>query len=124
MVCIRCKMVVKSELEKLGLHYVSVDLGEVDVIENISKEQLNSLGIALKKTGLELLDDNKKILVEKIGFVKPEIVPEIIEPVRKIVENKKEKVKAKKPKNKNKMSSKKPSGFNSQVVHGSGPKDP
>jgi hypothetical protein len=38
MVCIRCKMVVKDELAKLGLHYTSVELGEVDIMETISAE--------------------------------------------------------------------------------------
>ena len=39
MVCIRCKMVVKDELEKLGLHYTTVELGEADILENISPVQ-------------------------------------------------------------------------------------
>jgi AraC-like DNA-binding protein len=59
-------MVVKSELEKLGLHYTTVDLGEVEITDKISKDQLDNLSIALRNTGLELMDDNKKILVEKI----------------------------------------------------------
>jgi len=74
MVCIRCKMVVKSELEKLGLHYITVDLGEAIVREEISPEQLTRLGIALKKTGLELMDDKKSILVEKIKTIIIELV--------------------------------------------------
>lgn len=74
MVCIRCKMVVKSELEKLGLHYITVDLGEAVVREEISPEQLTRLGIALKKTGLELMDDKKSILVEKIKTIIIELV--------------------------------------------------
>ncbi|NVO11573.1 MAG: helix-turn-helix transcriptional regulator [Bacteroidales bacterium] len=74
MVCIRCKMVVKSELEKLGLHYKSVDLGEVEVIEDISSDQFKQLGLALKKTGLELMDDKKSILVEKIKTIIIELV--------------------------------------------------
>ena len=39
MVSIRCKMLVKSELDKLGLHYILVDLGEVEIMEDISAEQ-------------------------------------------------------------------------------------
>ena len=69
MVSIRCKMVVKSELEKLGLHYITVDLGEAEIKEEISAEQLASLSIALKKTGLELIEDKKNILVEKIKTI-------------------------------------------------------
>ena len=59
-------MVVKSELEKLGLHYTTIDLGEVEITDKISKDQLDNLKVALKLTGLELMDDNNKILVEKI----------------------------------------------------------
>jgi len=66
MVCIRCKMIVKSELEKLGMHYAAVELGEVEITEKVSKEQIDNLGVALNLVGLELMDDNKKILVEKI----------------------------------------------------------
>jgi len=74
MVCIRCKMVVKSELDKLGLHYTRVELGEVEIMENISTEQLLRLNVALKKTGLELLDDNKTIMVEQIKTIIIEMV--------------------------------------------------
>jgi AraC-like DNA-binding protein len=66
MVCLRCKMTVKSELEKLGLHYIIVNLGEVDIMEDITQEQVARLGAGLRKSGLELMDDNKSILVEKI----------------------------------------------------------
>ena len=74
MVSIRCKMVVKSELEKLGLHNITVGLGEAEIREEISAEQLASLRIALKKTGLELMDDKKNILVEKIKTIIIEMV--------------------------------------------------
>jgi AraC-like DNA-binding protein len=74
MVCIRCKMVVKSELKKLGLHYITVDLGEAEIMEEISPEQLTQLGAALKKTGLILMDDKKSILVEKIKATIIELV--------------------------------------------------
>ena len=39
MVCIRCKMIVKDELSKLGLHYTRVELGEAEIIENVTNEQ-------------------------------------------------------------------------------------
>jgi AraC-like DNA-binding protein len=74
MVCIRCKMVVKSELEKLGMQYISVDLGEAEISDDISNEQLNKFGIALKKSGLELMDDKKSIIVEKIKTIIIELV--------------------------------------------------
>jgi AraC-like DNA-binding protein len=67
-------MVVKSELEKLGLNYTSIELGEVEVLDTISKDQLDSLSVALKLTGLELMDDNKKILVEKIKTIIIELI--------------------------------------------------
>jgi AraC-like DNA-binding protein len=69
MVCIRCKMVVKSELEKLGLHHTRVELGESEIMEDISPAQKELLDIALRKTGLELMDDKKSILVEKIKTI-------------------------------------------------------
>lgn len=59
-------MVVKAELEKLDLHYIIVELGEVEIMENISKTQLKSLDSSLRKAGLEVMDDNKTILVERI----------------------------------------------------------
>jgi AraC-like DNA-binding protein len=74
MVTIRCKMVVKSELEKLGVHYTTVELGEVVTREDLSAEQLDRLSISLKKSGLELMDDKKSILVEKIKAVIIELV--------------------------------------------------
>lgn len=74
MVCIRCKMLVKSELAKLGLHYAYVELGEADIMEEITREQFSQLGNAIKKAGLELMDDKKSILVEKIKAVIIELV--------------------------------------------------
>jgi AraC-like DNA-binding protein len=67
-------MVVKSELEKLGLHYNYVDLGEAEISNEIGPEQLERLDIALKKSGLELMDDKKSILVEKIKAIIIELV--------------------------------------------------
>jgi AraC-like DNA-binding protein len=66
MVCIRCKMLVKSELEKLGLQYNAVELGEADVSGEISSDKKDRLNLALKKLGLELMDDKKSMLIEKI----------------------------------------------------------
>jgi AraC-like DNA-binding protein len=74
MVSIRCKMAVKAELKKLGLHYVSVDLGEVEVLENITPEQREKIKKGLHCTGLELMDDKKAILIEKIKNVIVEMV--------------------------------------------------
>ena len=74
MVSIRCKMVVKSELAKLGLHYILVDLGEVEVKENVTAEQREQLKIALIASGLELMEDKKAALIEKIKGVIVEMV--------------------------------------------------
>jgi len=59
-------MVVKSELDKLGLHYLKVELGEVNVKENLTTEQRNQLKTELLKSGLELMDDKKAIMIERI----------------------------------------------------------
>jgi AraC-like DNA-binding protein len=74
MVCIRCKMVVKSELEKLGLHYTVVELGEAEIKGDISPGERDKLNIALKKSGLELMDDKKSMLIEKIKNIIIELV--------------------------------------------------
>jgi len=59
-------MTVKEELKKLGLHFIVVDLGEVEIMENISAEQREQVKIALHNSGLELMDDKKAVLIEKI----------------------------------------------------------
>jgi len=74
MVSIRCKMIVKSELEKLGLHATMIELGEVQLEEDMSTEKQELLKIALFKFGLELMDDKKAILVEKIKNIVVEMV--------------------------------------------------
>jgi AraC-like DNA-binding protein len=74
MVSIRCKMLVKAELDKLGLHYKRVELGEAEIEENISPEKWNELNLALKKSGIELMDDKKSILIERIKNVIIELV--------------------------------------------------
>jgi len=66
MVSIRCKMLVKSELEKLNLPYRTVELGEVELEENISDQRREELKEALLRSGLVLMEDRKSILVEKI----------------------------------------------------------
>lgn len=74
MVSNRCKMVVKEELKKLGLHFILVDLGEINIMENISTEQSEKLKIALLDSGLELMDDKRAVLIEKIKNVIIEMV--------------------------------------------------
>jgi AraC-like DNA-binding protein len=74
MVSNRCKLAVKEELSRLGLHFVFVDLGEVEIMEEISGEALLEVGRALRKSGLELMDDKKAILIEKIKNVITEMI--------------------------------------------------
>lgn len=66
MVSIRCKMAVKEELRKLGLHFMVVDLGEVEIMETISSETREKLKIALLSLGFELMDNKRAVLIEKI----------------------------------------------------------
>ncbi len=74
MVSNRCKAVVKEELKKLGLHFIVVDLGEVDILEQITEEQRDQLKSALFQAGLELMEDKKGILIEKIKNVIIEMI--------------------------------------------------
>ena len=66
MVCRRCKMVVKSEFEKLGLQLLSIDLGEVETTTTITTTQKNEIAEQLKSFGFELIDDKKSKIIEKI----------------------------------------------------------
>jgi AraC-like DNA-binding protein len=81
MVCIRCEMVVKDELTKLGLHFTRVELGQAEIIENISVTQQDQIRSQLSKSGLELVDDIKTVLVEKIKKIIIELVHYSEEPL-------------------------------------------
>ncbi len=74
MVSLRCKLMVKEELKKLGLHYIVVELGGIEVLENITKKQRFQLKRNLIKLGLELMDNKKSILIEKIRNVIIEMI--------------------------------------------------
>lgn len=74
MVSLRCKMTVKEELKKLGLKYVILDLGMVEIMEDITSAQRKKLQENLLRSGLELLDDKKSILIEKIKNVIIEMI--------------------------------------------------
>ena len=69
MVSNRCKIVVKEILKEMNLHFILVDLGEVEIMENITLEQLEFLKKELLESGLELMDDKKSILIEKIKTI-------------------------------------------------------
>ena len=74
MVSLRCKMVVKDELKKLGINYIAVDLGAVEMIEDLTDEQRKQFKENLLHSGLELLDDKRSILIEKIKNVIIEMI--------------------------------------------------
>jgi AraC-like DNA-binding protein len=67
-------MVVKEELKKLGLHFIIVDLGQVEIMEELNTEERQVLKLALFESGLELMDDKKAMLIEKIKNVIIEMV--------------------------------------------------
>jgi AraC-like DNA-binding protein len=74
MVSNRCKMAVKEELKKLGLHFIVVDLGEIEIMETLTTEQHDHLKAGLLNSGLELMDDKRTVLIEKIKNVITEMI--------------------------------------------------
>jgi len=74
MVCDRCKMVVRSELEKLGFHPVHVELGEITLSDKLSDNQITVIEQSLQPLGFELIDDKKSRLIEQIKTVIIELV--------------------------------------------------
>jgi AraC-like DNA-binding protein len=69
MVCDRCKMVVKAELEKLGYQVLSVELGEVEIANEISELQKSAIETHVQTLGFELIDDRKSRTIEKIKLL-------------------------------------------------------
>jgi AraC-like DNA-binding protein len=74
MVSIRCKLFVKSVLDAFAIPYGTVDLGEVEVKRKLSETEIGQIRVALGKGGLELMDDKKAILIERIKNVIIEMV--------------------------------------------------
>lgn len=74
MVSLRCKIIVRQEFDKLNIPYKSIDLGIVETKDDITQQQHDELGANLKRVGLELLDDKRSILIEKIKSVVIEMV--------------------------------------------------
>ncbi len=83
MVTNRCKTAVKEVLKDHGLHFVVVDLGEVEIMEDLSGMQRERVRLALQHSGLELLDDKRAILIEKVKNIIIEMVHYSKEPVKK-----------------------------------------
>jgi AraC-like DNA-binding protein len=67
-------MLVKAELKELGLHFINVELGVVEIAEDITLEQREILKSNLLQSGLELMDDKKSMLIEKIKIVITEMI--------------------------------------------------
>ena len=67
-------MVVREVLKKMGLHYIVVDLGEIDLMEDLTSEMRDQLKNSLLREGYELMDDKKAILIERIVSVILEMV--------------------------------------------------
>jgi AraC-like DNA-binding protein len=68
MISSRCKILVRDLLNEMGLHFIMIELGEVDVMENISNSQREYLRSELQNAGLELMEDKRTILLEKIKY--------------------------------------------------------
>ena len=66
MVSLRCKLVVKDVMHQLGLQHTTLDLGMVETMEDLTPTQHDELKANLLKYGLELLDDKRSILIEKV----------------------------------------------------------
>jgi YesN/AraC family two-component response regulator len=82
MVSTRCKMIVTSEFEKVGLHCINIDQGRVEVNGIMTLEQAHKVGLALASYGLELLDNKKSILIERIKNVIVEMVHHTDNPLK------------------------------------------
>lgn len=76
-------MAVKAELEKMGLHYTYIGYGEAEIRETLTPEKQEQLNSGLKKSGLELMDDKKSMLIEKIKLLIVEVVHYSDEPLKK-----------------------------------------
>ena len=74
MVCSRCKILVKEELEKAGLKPLTLELGEVEVENEPSNGELEQLNESLQKLGFEIIDDRKSRIIEKIKNVIVELI--------------------------------------------------
>ena len=74
MVSLRCKLMVKHELEKLGLSHISIGLGMIEIKEDITDLQKEELKLNLAMSGLELMDDKKSILIDRIKNVIIEMI--------------------------------------------------
>lgn len=82
MVSLRCKMLVRSELEKLGLKVLSVELGEIQIAEELTESDRQLLSNRLHSSGLELMEDKVAMIIEKIKNIIVEMVHYSDEPIK------------------------------------------
>lgn len=82
MVCLRCQMAVKNELGRLGIFCTSVEIGWAETLERISIGQISEIKTALLKVGLELIEDKKTILIERIKNIISEMVNHSDHPIK------------------------------------------
>jgi len=66
MVSLRCKLVVKEELKKMGIKHAITAQGAIDFFDEIAESQFIELKKNLQKSGMELLDQNNSMLVDRI----------------------------------------------------------
>lgn len=81
MVCIRCKVVVRDELTRVGFPISVVELGEAEIFDPMSEKQMEDFRLALLRSGLELMEDKKSVLIQKIKNVIIELVHYSEEPL-------------------------------------------
>jgi YesN/AraC family two-component response regulator len=74
MICLRCKILVRDVLSQIGINLVKVELGEIEIAESISSSQRHQIDMTLRRSGLELIDDKKSILIQKIKSAIIELV--------------------------------------------------
>jgi AraC-like DNA-binding protein len=81
MVSTRCKMTVESVLTAMGIPFARLELGLAEITGDISMIQHDQIRAALLLSGLELIDDTKSILIERIKKVIIELVHYTEEPL-------------------------------------------
>jgi AraC-like DNA-binding protein len=69
MISARCKLIIQLEVEQLGLTCTSIEFGKVTISGNISSEQFKQLSENLQRSGLQVMEDKRSILIEKIKQV-------------------------------------------------------
>ena len=82
MICSRCKMVVEMELDRLGFQCKTIEIGSADIIGQVTPEDLKQIRIALSRSGLELVDNKRGVLVDKIKTAVVQMIQNSAEQVK------------------------------------------